>query len=195
MNLNYKHIDNCKLLPNRYVMLDKIPKNGIGIELGVLGGDYSKHLLKRTTPSKLYLVDTFCADDWANTNRFKSKNHEDFIKNEFAKELSNNKVEMLKGLSWELLETFPNNYFDWIYIDADHTYKSVKKDLSIALDKIKETGLIIMNDYISYDKYTKEDYGVIQATNEFCVNNNWEIIYMALHPDMFNDVVLRKIKS
>lgn len=195
MNLDYKHIDNCKLLPNRYVMLDKIPKEGIGVEVGVLGGDYAKHLLNRTNPRKLYLIDTFCSDDWASTNRFKTKNHENFIKEEFTKEISSNKIELLKGLSWEQLETFPNNYFDWIYIDADHTYNSVKKDLAVALYKIKDTGLIMMNDYISYDKFTKEEYGVIQAANEFCVNNDWEIIYMALHPDMFNDVVLRKIKN
>lgn len=195
MNLEYKHIDNCKLLPNRYVMLDKIPKEGIGAEVGVLGGDYAKHILTRTKPRKLYLIDTFCSDDWANSNRFKSKNHGEFIKNEFSKEISEDKVEIVKGLSWEMLEIFPNNYFDWLYIDADHKYESIKKDLAIALYKVKDNGLIILNDYIMYDSIIKVEYGIIPAVNEFCIKNNWEIIYLALHPQMFNDVVLRRIKN
>lgn len=195
MNLNYKHIQNCKVLPNRYIVLDHIPKGGIVAEVGVLGGDFSKHILSRTNPERLYLIDTFCSNDWDSTKRFTTKNHEDFIKNDFAKEIEAGQVKMMKGLSWDLLDTFPNHYFDWLYIDADHTYNSVSRDLSFAINKIKEDGLIVMNDYIMYDHVIKEEYGVIPAVNEFCVENNWEIIYFALHPQMFCDVVLRKIKS
>jgi len=195
MNLNFKHIDNCKLLPNRYIILDKMPKNSVVAEIGVLGGDFSKHILSRTNPERLYLLDTFSANDWESTKRFTVKNHQEFIKKEFASEIENGKVKLMKGLSWELLETFPNKYFDWLYVDADHTYKSVKKDLNIILKKIKDDGIIVMNDYIMYDHITNENYGVIQAVNEFCVENNWELIYFALHPQMFCDVVLRKISD
>jgi hypothetical protein len=195
MNLDYKHIENCKLLPNRYIALDHIPKGGVVAELGVLGGDFSKHILSRTNPERLFLIDTFCSNDWDSTKRFTSLNHEEFIKNDFAKEIESGQVKMMKGLSWDLLDIFPNHYFDWLYIDADHRYNSVKKDLSIAINKIKEDGIIMMNDYIMYDHVMKEDYGVIQAVNEFCVEHNYELIYLALHPQMFCDVMLRKIKS
>lgn len=42
---------------------------------------------------------------------------------------------------------FPNNYFDFIYIDADHSYESVKRDLSAWLPKIKFNGWIGGHDY------------------------------------------------
>ena len=91
------------------------------------------------------------------------------------------------------MTAFNENYFDWIYIDAAHDYQSVKKDLFQAKRTIKENGLIIMNDYIMFDHFTKEKYGVVQATNEFMIENNYEMLYFALHQDMFCDVVLKKI--
>ena len=51
-----------------------------------------------------------------------------------------------------------------------------------------------MNDYIMYDHFTKEEYGVVQATNEFMLANNFEMLYFALHPEMFCDVLIKKIQ-
>jgi hypothetical protein len=47
-----------------------------------------------------------------------------------------------------------------------------------------------MNDYIMRD--LGGEYGVIHATNEFMIAENWEMIYFALEQNMFCDVVLRK---
>jgi hypothetical protein len=33
----------------------------------------------------------------------------------------------------------------------------------------------------------------MQAVNEFCVKEAWEIVYLALNSEAINDVVLRKI--
>ena len=48
-------IKKCKVLPNRYHLLQHLPKNGKGIEIGVLGGDWSELLLKHTDPEELVL--------------------------------------------------------------------------------------------------------------------------------------------
>ncbi|NTW31665.1 MAG: class I SAM-dependent methyltransferase [Bacteroidetes bacterium] len=188
--LNNEHLINCKILPNRYHILEYIPKNSIGVEIGVLGGDWSKHLLRVTQPKELVLIDTYYSDDYPQAKRFTKKTHEQYIRNEFKP--YDKQVKILKGLSWDSMATYNENYFDWIYIDAAHDYQSVKKDLFQAKRTIKETGLIIMNDYIMYDHFTKEKYGVVQATNEFMVENNYEMLFFALHPDMFCDVVIKK---
>lgn len=37
-------------------------------------------------------------------------------------------------------------------------------------------------------------YGVVHATNEFCVQHGWEVLWMAMQSHLFNDVVLREIQ-
>ena len=186
-------VKNCKVLSSRYHLLQHLPKNSNGIEIGVLGGDWSELLLEHTQPHELILADTFNSNDYPHENRFTKKTHEAYIKKKFI--ALENQVKIVKGLSWDILATFSEKYFDWIYIDAAHDYASVKKDLSQALRTLKPNGYIIMNDYIMYDHFTKEDYGVVQATNEFMIANNFEMLYFTLHPEMFGDVMIKKIQE
>ena len=48
--LSEKYIGNCRLLSNRHNILEHLPKNGVGAEIGVLGGDWSKHLFSMLNP-------------------------------------------------------------------------------------------------------------------------------------------------
>lgn len=191
--LTPKMLEKSKLLTNRYEILEYLPKNGVGIEIGVLGGDWSCHLLEITKPSELILADTYNANDYPHKNRFKKSNHEFYIKTKF--ETYGERVKVMKGLSWDILSVFPDQYFDWMYIDAAHDYESVKKDLAQCIRVLKPNGYLVMNDYIMYDHFTKEEYGVVQATNEFMVEHNFEMLYFALHPEMFCDVLIRKIQE
>jgi SAM-dependent methyltransferase len=191
--LTPKMLGKAKLLANRHGVLEHLPKNGVGIEIGVLGGDWSQHLLDITQPKELTLADTFNSNDYPHKNRFVKKNHEFYIKTKF--ETFGEKVKVMKGLSWDTLATFPAHYFDWMYIDAAHDYECVKKDLKEAIRVLKPNGYLVMNDYIMYDHFTKEEYGVVQATNEFMVEHNFEMLFFALHPEMFCDVMIRKIQE
>lgn len=65
-----------------------------------------------------------------------------------------------KTFSYNLLDKFEDNSIDFIYIDADHTYESVKKDIESYLPKLKDGGVIGGHDY--QDKWP----GVINAVNE-----------------------------
>ncbi len=38
-------------------------------------------------------------------------------------------VKIHRGYSTDILEQFPDEYFDWIYIDGNHLYEYVKNDL------------------------------------------------------------------
>jgi hypothetical protein len=51
---------------------------------------------------------------------------------------------------------------DFLFIDGDHTYEGVKKDLNVSWEKIKDMG------YITGHDYTPIFQGVIDAVNEFC---------------------------
>jgi len=57
------------------------------------------------------------------------------------------KVTVIKGSSRDKLRGLPPNSFDLIYVDGDHSSKSVLMDAVFSWDLLKEGGLIIFDDY------------------------------------------------
>ena len=50
---------------------------------------------------------------------------------------------------------FKDNILDFLFIDGDHMYESVKSDLELYLPKMKGTGIIAGHDFESYTYYEK----------------------------------------
>lgn len=70
------------------------------------------------------------------------------------------KVAKVKKYSVEAAKDFDDKTFDMVYIDADHTYESVKADILAWLPKVKVgKGILCGHDYIGYR-------GVYDAVNE-----------------------------
>jgi predicted O-methyltransferase YrrM len=59
----------------------------------------------------------------------------------------NDTVEQLPISSKEANKKFDKNSLDFIFIDGDHTYKFVKKDIELWLPKLKKNGIIAGHDY------------------------------------------------
>ncbi|MDX1629392.1 MAG: class I SAM-dependent methyltransferase [Fulvivirga sp.] len=189
-----KYLKNCQFAVDRYQAMEKLGPQEKIAEIGVLAGDLSNWFLNKLNPRELHLIDLFNCADFPGRDRFTKRQHEKFVQNRFKEDIASGRVVMKKGISWDVMAHYPNDYFDLIYIDAGHDYPSVKKDLESSLNKIKKDGYIVMNDYIMYDHLANTKYGVVQATNEFCIKNDWEFLFYAFHPNLFCDVVLRKIQ-
>ena len=179
--LNKTHLGGSTLVHHREVLLNFVPKNSVCAEVGIFKCSYSKKILEATNPEKLHLIDI-------------SNDSIELASNLFPKEIESKKVKLHKGDSSTILSQFPNEYFDWVYIDGDHSYSGCKKDLDAALPKMKVNGKILLNDYIYFSSSNMEKFGVVEAVNEFCIANNFKIKYMSLHGRMYNDVYLEKIK-
>jgi len=122
--LEDKNIAKCRLLTNRNEMLKYMPKNKVCAEVGIFECDYSRIILKITNPEKLHLIDM-------------DRNSISIANELFKTEVENNQIELHQGDSSTILKSFPDSYFDWIYIDGDHSYEGIKKRYSCRSTKSK----------------------------------------------------------
>lgn len=56
------------------------------------------------------------------------------------------RIHWFTGLSYEVLQSFPNNSIDLCIIDTDHNYWTLREELRALNDRVKEGGLIAMHD-------------------------------------------------
>lgn len=157
-------------------LIKKFDKNIKICEIGVFMGEFSKKIFKELTPSELHLIDIFegemCSGDKDGNNIIWTNLEQQYtlLKNHFN---NNNNVHIHKGKSYEVLNNFDDYYFDIVYIDGDHSYDGVKKDLAVSFQKVKPNGLICGHDYT-----VKMFEGVVRAVDEFCVEKNLSIKYL-----------------
>jgi predicted O-methyltransferase YrrM len=167
----------CEVLPNRFALLDRLPQGGVIAEIGVDRGDFSLEIMTRCKPEKLHLFDM-------DMTRLTNKS----ILNAIAQRGST--VKTHAGDSSTNLRKVPDGYFDMIYIDGDHAYEGVKRDIEAAVPKLKPAGVLVFNDYAVWSATTMFHCGVARAVHEFCRENPWKFKYIALQSMMYNDVML-----
>ena len=91
----------------------------------------------------------FCIDAWA-----------EWTGDAFVRFVSNinktgfrDKVRIVKGDSSEELRIFPNDYFDFIYVDGNNDEKAVIKDAIGSFRVLKKGGIIAFDDYLLGIRY------------------------------------------
>ena len=75
----------------------------------------------------------------------------------------------------EALE-FENDYFDWVYVDALHTYEGVAQDLASFDTKVKPGGLFVGHDFANSANSRKHHYGVVEAVSEFVARTGYQFM-------------------
>ncbi len=84
----------------------------------------------------------------------------------------NNEIEVNRETSDEYFKN--NKYkFDLIYIDGNHLYDFVKKDISNSLDCINNDGIIVLDDFKSKGWWND---GVTKAINYFIKNKKVKVL-------------------
>lgn len=164
-----------RMFKTRNDFVKSLSNNLIICEIGVFTGDFSK-ILFDTNPKELHLIDpfegNFSSGDKDGYN-IKNVNLTQYYKTLVNCYRENENVYVYKKYSTEALPLFPDEYFDFMYIDANHDYKYVQEDLELCKRKTKRGGIIAGHDY------SKSLYiGVVNAVEDFCKKYGFEIDYM-----------------
>lgn len=144
------------------------------VEVGVWKGHSVSYLASKNPGKKIYAVDLF--DEAHRYGNAGVKFHEQIpyvydVYNETLK-ITNTRdlIEDIKGYSWECADKFEDNSIDFVFLDADHAYESVVKDIAAWYPKVKTSGILAGHDY------NKETFpGVIQAVTEFIERTGHEL--------------------
>jgi hypothetical protein len=176
--LRHEHLRHCGLVPNRTALISRLPKGGVVAEVRTLHGEFARVILAVASPAECHLIDHLIQPG--------------------VRQLAEDPgyrgvVHIHAGDSAATLETFDDEYFDWIYVDAQHEYDGVKRDIAAARRKVKPRGFLVFNDYTVWSHVEMQPYGVVAAVNELCLEDDWEFAYLALPPHMYCDVAIRRM--
>lgn len=114
---------------------------------------------------EIYAIDLF-QDLWkykdyaSRYERFHIKDIRKMYEYNLNETMTRHLIKDIKGLSNKMADKFDDEYFDFVFIDADHEYESVKADIVAWLPKVKKGGIISGHDYCASQQ------GVIKAVNE-----------------------------
>ncbi len=162
----------CRMCADRFHLIAALPRGGIVAEVGVLRGDFAQHILSCAEPAELHLIDLDLQEVRADV-------------------AGDPRVVAHRGLSHEVLARFPDESFDWIYIDADHAFESVKRDAAAAAPKVRKGGFLIFNDFAHMDPWLGS-YGVHRAVVEFATEHRWPFAWWAYERMGLYDVALKR---
>lgn len=157
----------------REELLSLMPKNSICAEIGVWKGDFSKRIIKHILPSELHLIDpwkyqTSFGKRWYGGLIAQSQEDMDNIYQQVVGDLSKKScINIHREFSNTAFTTFPDEYFDWIYVDGNHNYEYVLQDLKNYASKIKKNGFLTGDDYLWISPELKGDKPVSRAVNDF----------------------------
>jgi Methyltransferase domain len=162
----------CVFCASRFEMIGHLPKGGRVIELGTYEGDFARRILDIAAPRELHLVDI----DYTPFN---------------PAGLTGPEVTRHEGLTHAVIAGFPDGYFDWIYIDAQHDYDGVMRDARAAMPKVKPGGYLAFNDFGQIDTSLGR-YGVHRAVVDVMLDHGWPMRYFAYAETALYDVALQR---
>ncbi|NDB66216.1 MAG: class I SAM-dependent methyltransferase [Euryarchaeota archaeon] len=175
-----------------------VGKDTVGAEIGVWKANTSANFVKRGV-KELHLVDAWSVEvykegtgetgEWgsyenylqrykqvtggANEEQFKAyydKTYNDVVRR--FKQMPHVHVHRMSSDDW--FSKQEDNYFDWVYLDGDHSYAGVLRDLNNSLRVVKKGGLILGDDYAwPFQKHGKP--GVTAAVDQFVLETGLEL--------------------
>jgi Methyltransferase domain len=170
----------------RAQVLARLPRGGVGVEVGTWHGDFAAHILRWTRPAQLFLVDPWrhaagqggyehAMFSRAGSGQADMDRVHEGVLNRFADEINAKRVVVLRELSIEAAKRWDEETLDWVYLDGDHTYEAVRADLEAYWRLVKRGGFVAGDDY-GFPGWW--DDGVTRAVDEFTDTHGLDVAIM-----------------
>ncbi len=154
----YQNIKGWFSFPNLYrSMVEKFPSGSLFVEVGSYHGcSFSYMVIEGINSGKKIDMVAVDACPWPDVEPAFREN---------MKPLEGHFRTLFGGDSFDRAKDFEDGSIDFLFIDANHTYEYVSRDIAAYLPKMKKGGIIAGHDY------NMSHPGVIQAVNEAFVEN------------------------
>jgi hypothetical protein len=180
-NLSFEH----ELRPQDYIMSyparDDLEKNWfyrpffkhvenglVGVEIGAFECNNAYYICKHNQPKMLYLVDPYKKyNDVVGDLGQLSQHAWDSLFELVQERLKDFPVTFVRRPSVEGAALFKDEFFDFCYIDGDHRYEHIVKDINAWFPKVKPGGVFGGHDFDSPE--------VQQAVNEWLKDNPYTL--------------------
>lgn len=164
---SYQEIDGWFDYQNAFnFLVNTVPDGGIFVECGAWLGKSSSYLCDIAKER----IKVFIVDSWKGSISELSTHQrlalETDIFNIFMENMGERKFTPIRKPSNEAAMDFNDGSCDVVYIDMEHTYEAVIKDIELWLPKVKSGGYLAGHDYDP-----RLHPGVVQAVNEKFGNN------------------------
>ena len=163
---------NVRVYPNRRLLMRDLPEKAKVAELGTEHGNWAYQVLKDNPPREMHMFDLSF----------------DLLRKEVG---THPAIRLHEGDSADNLSKMPNAFFDWIYIDGDHSYRGVSRDVEQAVKKVKHDGWLVFNDYTLWSWKGIMAYGVVAAVNELILSG-WEMRAIGLNPTGYLETAVQR---
>ena len=142
----------------------------VGVEIGVHRGDHALEILKGKDIKMLYLIDPYLKyDEYNDPDDWGDLSHDDFIENlHIATDRMapyKEQVRFIFTKSEDALPGLPDG-LDFVYVDGNHAYDYVIKDLEYYYPLLKAGGIL------GGDNLEEKFPGVVKAVLEFAGEHN-----------------------
>ena len=176
----YQDIDGWFNYPNAFnFLVNSVPDNGVFVECGAWLGKSSAYLCDISNQR----INIFIVDSWQGSHNevltyHKLARQKDIFKI-FLENMGDRKFTPIKKLSEEAVLDFEDESCDVVFIDMEHTYEAVCRDIDIWLKKVKFGGYLAGHDYdpLNWPGVTK---AVNEKLNKFDIIDDTTWIYKKL---------------
>jgi hypothetical protein len=139
---------------HRDFLLRMMPRDSVCAEIGVWQGHFSARILEIVRPRALHLIDPWrfqpaFPHTWYGGLKAAEQDDMDRLYEGVVRALgADRRVTIHREFSERAAPDFPDAFFDWIYVDGNHHYESVKRDLELYEPKVRTGGFICGDDYL-----------------------------------------------
>lgn len=160
--LYYKPMSNT----HKTVLKNLILENNIKVmvEVGVCRGALCRSLLGNCHKQ---IKEYWAVDPWKDmgkghgkSSRYDDERWETLYLRNCERMIKYPQLHIVRSKSLNAVNMFPDHYFDLVYLDGNHNYIEIKKDIILWLPKVKKGGILAGHDYY------KKTEGVYKAVQE-----------------------------